>query len=68
MTRAEANRLLDWVRAGGEVPESEVMFALWITGDLLAGGRRCMTDSERQAPGFSPGSERLMPQASQGLK
>lgn len=38
MTRAEANRLLDWVRAGGEVPESEVMFALWITGDLLAGG------------------------------
>ncbi len=37
MTRAEANRLLDLVRAGGTVTESEILFALWITGDLLAG-------------------------------
>lgn len=36
MTRAEANRLLDWVRAGGEAPESEILFALWATGDLFA--------------------------------
>ena len=35
MTRAEANRHLDLVRAGGEVPESEILFALWITGDLF---------------------------------
>lgn len=35
MTRAEANRLLDFVRAGGEVPESEILFALWITNDLF---------------------------------
>lgn len=38
LTRAEANRLLDYVRAGGEAPESEILFALWLTGDLLAGG------------------------------
>lgn len=37
MTRAQANRLLDLVRAGGDVPESEVLFALWITGDLTGG-------------------------------
>lgn len=36
MTRAEANRLLDWVRAGGEASESEILFALWLTGDLFA--------------------------------
>ena len=36
MTRAQANRLLDLVRAGGAVPESEIMFALWITGDLFS--------------------------------
>ena len=35
MTRAAANRLLDFVRAGGEVPESEILFALWITNDLF---------------------------------
>lgn len=36
-TRDEANALLDYVRAGGDVPESEILFALWITGDLFAG-------------------------------
>ena len=35
MTRAEANHLLDYVRAGGDVLESEILFALWITGDLF---------------------------------
>ena len=34
---AEANALLDYVRAGGDVPESEILWALWITGDLFAG-------------------------------
>lgn len=34
MTRAEANRLLDWVRNGGEAPDSEIRRALWVTGDL----------------------------------
>ena len=38
MTRAEANHLLDLVRAGGTVTESEILFALWITGDLFTGG------------------------------
>ena len=37
MTRPEANQLLDYVRAGGDVPESEILWALWITGDLFAG-------------------------------
>lgn len=37
MTREQANRLLDWVRAGGEAPESEILFALWLTGDLFPG-------------------------------
>lgn len=36
MTRAQANHLLDFVRAGGEVPESRIVYALWITGDLLS--------------------------------
>ena len=36
MTRAEANRLLDWVRNGGDVSDADVLFALWITGDLFA--------------------------------
>ena len=36
-TRAEANALLDFVRAGGNVPDSEILWALWITGDLFAG-------------------------------
>lgn len=37
MTRAKANHLLDLVRAGHPVPESEILFALWITGDLMGG-------------------------------
>jgi hypothetical protein len=37
MSRAEANVLLDYVRAGGDAPDSEVLFALWATGDLFAG-------------------------------
>lgn len=37
MSRAEANALLDFVRAGGDVPESEILFALWATGDLFSG-------------------------------
>jgi hypothetical protein len=37
MTRAQANDLLDYVRAGGAAPESEILFALWITGDLTGG-------------------------------
>ena len=37
MTRAEANALLDYVRAGGTAPESEILWALWLTGDLFAG-------------------------------
>ena len=35
MSRAEANHLLDYVRAGGNVPESQILFALWLTGDLF---------------------------------
>lgn len=37
MTRAQANRLLDWVRAGGTAHESEILWALWLTGDLMGG-------------------------------
>lgn len=37
MTRAQANKLLDYVRAGGDAPESEILWALWITGDLMGG-------------------------------
>jgi len=36
MTRAQANHLLDLVRAGGTVPESQILFALWLTGDLFS--------------------------------
>lgn len=36
LTRAEANHLLDFVRAGGAVPESQILFALWVTGDLFS--------------------------------
>ena len=36
MTRTEANHLLDYVRAGGDAPESEILFALWLTGDLFS--------------------------------
>lgn len=35
MTREQANQLLDLVRAGGVVPQSDVLFALWLTGDLF---------------------------------
>ena len=38
IARAEANALLDYVRAGGDVPESEILWALWITGDLFGSG------------------------------
>ncbi|HQQ68775.1 MAG TPA: hypothetical protein PLL92_00460 [Alicycliphilus sp.] len=34
MTRAAANRLLDLVRAGGDVPDADVLFALWMTGEF----------------------------------
>lgn len=37
LTRTEANHLLDYVRAGGNVPESEILWALWLTGDLMGG-------------------------------
>ena len=36
MTRVQAHHLLDYVRAGGEAPESEILFALWLTGDLFS--------------------------------
>lgn len=36
MTRAQANHLLDLVRAGGAVSESQILFALWVTGDLFS--------------------------------
>lgn len=35
MTRQAANQLLDLVRAGGYASESEILFALWICGDLF---------------------------------
>ena len=38
MSRAQANHLLDYVRAGGNVPDSEILWALWITGDLFRSG------------------------------
>lgn len=31
----EAARILDFVRAGGEVPESAITWALWTLGDLV---------------------------------
>jgi len=31
----EASRILDLVRAGGDVPESVIIWALWTTGDLV---------------------------------
>jgi hypothetical protein len=36
MTRASAHKLLDLARSGYPVPESEVLFALWMTGDLFS--------------------------------
>lgn len=38
MTSQEANQLLDYVRAGGDAPDSEILWALWITGDLFRSG------------------------------
>lgn len=35
MTHAEANHLLDLVRAGADIPESEILFALLATGDFV---------------------------------
>lgn len=34
MTPTEANRLLDLARAGGYVVPSDILLALWVTGDL----------------------------------
>lgn len=31
----EAARILDLARAGGDVPESVITWALWISGDLV---------------------------------
>lgn len=36
MTRAEANQFLDFVRNGGIASASEILFALWMTGDLFS--------------------------------
>ena len=36
MTRAAANRLLDFVRAGGIASDADVLWALLVTGDLFA--------------------------------
>lgn len=36
MNREQANNLLDYYRAGGDVPEMDVLFALWVTGDLFS--------------------------------
>lgn len=35
MNKEEANKLLDYVKAGGHATESEILFALWLTGDLF---------------------------------
>jgi hypothetical protein len=31
----EAARILDLTRAGGDVPESTIIWALWVLGDLV---------------------------------
>jgi len=31
----EASRILDLARAGGDVPESVITWALWVMGDLV---------------------------------
>ena len=36
MTRVQANNLLDYVRAGGDVSDADVLFALWVAGDLFS--------------------------------
>ena len=30
----EASRILDWARGGGEVPDSTLIWCLWVLGDL----------------------------------
>ena len=35
MSRAAANQLLDQVSCGRPAPESEILFALLVTGDLV---------------------------------
>ncbi len=44
MTRAQANHLLDLVRAGGDVSDADVLFALWVTGELFG------SQAQREAP------------------
>lgn len=34
MTRAQANHLLDFVRAGGLASDADVLWALWVTGEF----------------------------------
>ena len=36
----EAARILDLARAGGEVPDSVITWALWVAGDLVNMGGR----------------------------
>lgn len=36
MNRAQANQLLDLVRAGGQVDDEAILIALWVTGDLFS--------------------------------
>ena len=31
----EASRILDYVRAGGVVPDTSITWALWVLGDLV---------------------------------
>lgn len=35
MNKEEANKLLDYVKAGGYAPEHKIILALWLTGDLF---------------------------------
>lgn len=44
MTRAAANRLLDFVRAGGLASDADVLLALWVTGELFG------SQAQREAP------------------
>ena len=30
----EASHILDWARSGGEVPDSTLIWCLWVLGDL----------------------------------
>ena len=46
MTRAQANHLLDFVRAGGDVSESQIVYALWVTGEFELFG----SQAQREAP------------------